>query len=107
MPILIIHKKHNHEGGQDLFEPHVICDYCQEPIKENGNVEYMVASLDISDGYMFQLAFTHKECCWRFEEEHGGRALWRTEELNVFLGDLMHNFGFNKERYNDHRKHQI
>lgn len=68
--------------------PQVFCDHCEQRIEtyKDGNAEWR----DDEPG----LKFTHKRCCYAFEAEHGGRAIWMTYNLEDFVLYLANNVEF-------------
>lgn len=68
-----------------IYGPVVECDHCGKPIEKAkaGNVEWQVDE-NGAPRNGGAISFTHKQCCWDFENEHGGRASWYTSELTLF-----------------------
>lgn len=73
-----------------VWAPRVFCDHCGQPIDDvrDGNAEWKEDTRIVY--------YTHKHCCAHFEELHGGRAQWLTDELADHLGYLCHNTRFDK-----------
>src|SRR5262245_1737485 len=92
MGIRIVLEQHAHEGSPDLFCPQVFCDHCGERITGVGNYEYEM-DLEAVEPVSGALFFTHKHCCYAFEQAHGGRARWHTDELQRLPGYLASNLG--------------
>jgi len=66
-----------------LFKPVIFCDHCGKQITDakDGNYEWLVDDSGPIDGKIF---FTHKDCCYAFEEANGGRGYWYCDELLLF-----------------------
>jgi len=65
----------------DLYRPATFCDHCGREIEQGrqGNFEWQVDDHGaIVDGIIY---FTHKQCCWEFEQTRGGRGHWYCDEL--------------------------
>ena len=76
--------------GKYSWKPMFICDYCNEPITEDGDVEFKVDPA--TGGPMTGISFhLHKECDYKFCSAHGSQADWAWEDLSVFLRLLAQN----------------
>lgn len=71
----------------DIYGPVVVCDHCGQSIETSGNVEWQVDETG-SQRNVGAIAFTHKQCCWAFENAHGGRTRWRWMDLRLFAAEL-------------------
>jgi hypothetical protein len=78
-----------------LICPRVVCDFCGLPIDDakQGNAEWQAADPTVR--------YTHKRCCYAFEQSHGGRAVWLTDDLTSHLGYLCHNTRFDRAAFEE------
>lgn len=85
-----------HDEG--IYRPAVMCDYCGHEITDakNGNYEWLINDNgNPVDGTLF---FTHKQCCYLFEETNGGRVNWCCDELACLPVYMMSNLKINWKR---------
>lgn len=81
----------------NLYCPKIFCDYCGNEIEDakQGNYEWKSG---FNAGFTSEIFFTHKQCCFPFEEQHGGRSTWMTGELQVFPLFLKRNLNIDSKR---------